>query len=104
MPLIINDASILIDLMKIGLLEAFFELDFEMHVTDLVISEITDENAGKLNQYLCTGKLHLRSFNFDELSRIQRMNVQHPQLSIPDCSCLYLSERVSGILLTYVKA
>jgi len=40
MILLVNDANILIDLLKIDLLAAFFRLSYEFHVTDFVTAEI----------------------------------------------------------------
>ena len=40
MKLLINDANILIDIVKLDIVEAFLSLDFNLHTTDFVFSEL----------------------------------------------------------------
>ena len=40
-----------------------------------------------------------QGFSFEELLQIQFLEVENPALSIADCSCLYLSRKVSATLL-----
>ena len=41
-----------------------------------------------------------RSFAFEELQEIRLVKNKHPALSVADCSCVYLSTRLSATLLT----
>lgn len=100
MMVIVNDASILIDLLKMDLLETFFRLPFEFHVTDLAADEILEENVHQLHRAISDGRLLKRSFQFDELSEMRLLQNKHPGLSLPDCSCIFLSKKLSATLLT----
>ncbi|NJL58251.1 MAG: PIN domain-containing protein [Desulfobacteraceae bacterium] len=100
MILIVNDASILIDLLKVNLISSFFQLKYEFHVTDFVIDEVQEENVEQLHSFLQNKKLIKKVFNFEELREIQLLEVEHRALSIADCSCLYLADKLSAILLT----
>ena len=100
MILLVNDASILIDLLKTDLIEPFFQLEYELHVTDLVVNEVHEDNADQLDIFVQNGRLIKKIFDFEELIEIQLIEVQHKALSIPDCSCLYLSEKLSATMLT----
>lgn len=40
MKLLINDANILIDIVKLDLVNAFLSLDFDLHTTDFVFAEL----------------------------------------------------------------
>ena len=40
MQLVVNDTSIFIDLMRVHLLEKFFQFPIEAHTTDFIIKEI----------------------------------------------------------------
>ena len=100
MILLVNDASILIDLLKADLIEPFFQLEYELHVSDLVANEVQEENAADLDAFVRDGKLKKKTFDFEELMAIQLLEVQHKALSVPDCSCLYLSQKLSATLLT----
>jgi predicted nucleic acid-binding protein len=100
MILLVNDANILIDLLQIDLLSAFFRLPCEFHATDLVLAEILETNTADLNSYINGGTLKIKHFSFPELMEIQSLNFRHKNLSIPDCSCLFLSKALSARLLT----
>jgi predicted nucleic acid-binding protein len=100
MIFLVNDANILIDLLKIDLLDSFFQLEYDFQVTDIAFAEIREENAADLSTFLENGLLTRQGFSFEELLQIQFLEVENPALSIADCSCLYLSRKVSATLLT----
>ncbi len=100
MIFLVNDANILIDLLKIDLLDTFFQMEFDFQVTDLVFAEIQEENIAELESFIERQLLTKQKFSFEDLLQIQLMEVQNPVLSIADCSCLYLAERLTGTLLT----
>ncbi len=100
MMVIVNDANILIDLLKMDLLETFFRLPFEFHVTDLAAGEILEENVDQLHGCISDGIILKRSFTFEELQDISAVQDTHPGLSLADCSCVFLSTSLSATLLT----
>lgn len=100
MILLVNDAGILIDLLKTDLIGPFFQLENEFHITDFVRAEVQEKNAEHLDTFIQDRKLIKRTFSFEELLQIQSLGVKHRALSIPDCSCLYLAELLSVTLLT----
>ena len=100
MIILVNDANILIDLLKIDLLESFFQLQYEFHVTDLVTAEVQKGDVVKLNHFIENGSLHKKSFNYEELVHIQLLEETHLKLSIADCSCLFHAKAFSANLLT----
>ncbi len=100
MIILVNDAGILIDLLKADLIKPFFQMGYEYYITDFVASEIQEDNAFQLDAFVDDGILIKKTFDFDGLSDIQLLKTTHKALSIPDCSCLYLSEKLSATLLT----
>ena len=70
MIIVVNDASILIDLMKIDLSDEFFRLPFEMHTTNLVSGEVIDENALRFQQYIKKKKIQIWSFSDKEFEEV----------------------------------
>ncbi|OGR04945.1 MAG: hypothetical protein A2511_05180 [Deltaproteobacteria bacterium RIFOXYD12_FULL_50_9] len=100
MILLVNDANILIDLLKIGLLSPFFRLAYDFQVADMVLAEIQEDNAVALQSFLADGLVTRQEFSFAELKEIQLLEIENPSLSIPDCSCLYLCQKNSATLLT----
>jgi predicted nucleic acid-binding protein len=100
MIFLVNDANILIDLLKIDLLDSFFQLEYDFQVTDMAFAEIQEENATDISFFLDNGLLTRQGFSFEELLQIQLLEVENSALSIADCSCLYLSRKVTASLLT----
>lgn len=100
MIFLVNDANILIDFLKIDLIDAFFRLDFDFLVTDLVLAEVQEDNVADLQPFVRAGRLTIQGFGYEELVMIQAIKDGKQALSLPDCSCLYLSRKVSAILLT----
>ncbi|MFH0727486.1 MAG: hypothetical protein V2B19_14250 [Pseudomonadota bacterium] len=101
MKIIVNDANILIDMMDIDLLEAFFNLPCDMNITDLVRHEFDDETFGKLHSYVRNGALTIHSLDQDatEVVKILKKDFS-AALSFPGCSCLYLAKSFSATVLT----
>ena len=100
MKLMINDANILIDLLQIDLLESFFKLEFEFHIGDMVLAEVQEKNNDLLMMFVNNGTLQINSSTFEELLLINSIKQSNVNLSIPDCSCLFLAEKLSATLLT----
>ncbi len=102
MNIAINDTNIFIDLIKIGLLDEFFKLNFKFLTTDLVIAEFEiKEQQSAINQFISKGELTVCSFYFNELIDIQTMkNQSSNKLSFEDCSVWYLAKKKNATLLT----
>jgi predicted nucleic acid-binding protein len=99
MKIIVNDTSILIDLMNISLLDVFLELDFEFHTNDLIINEITDiEQKAIINKVISENKLIVNETKAEDYPRIISLLINN--LSIEDCSIWYYAQQIEGVLLT----
>ena len=96
MKLHINDANILIDIVQLGLVDAFLLLNFELYTTDFVFSEleITQQQA------LQSEKLIIVSPTETDLYAIANMTNLHNGLSFEDCSVWYFAEKMNGVLIT----
>jgi rRNA-processing protein FCF1 len=101
MKIVINDANILIDIVKLELIDAFSKLDFDLHTTDFVLDELNDEqrtpivnlNNGKKLTVIET----IEAIDFQGITTILGKSTG---LSFVDCSVWYYSKKMSGILLT----
>jgi len=100
MIIVVNDASILIDLLKIDLSDQFFYLPLEMYTTDLVSSEIQDESAKRFEKYIEKKMINIYSFSDKEWSEVVYIKNENPPLSMADCSCFWLCKKLSATLLT----
>lgn len=101
MIVVVNDANILIDLIKLQLLNAFFNLHWEFHSTDLIIeNELYEEQKEQLTPYINSGKLIVQALNTDDLLKIIDIQTQKPQLSDKDCSAFYCAQKLNASLVT----
>ena len=100
MIIVVNDANILIDLLKIDLCDQFFQLNFEFNTSDFIMAEVKEPNVHLLNQYVKRKKLLVRHFGFEEITEIIKLNQEYNKLSLADCSCLILCQKLNAILLT----
>lgn len=97
----INDASILIDLSTIDLLNPFLNLSFDMMATDFVIEEIKEAHIyKKIRTWIDRKRLTVITSTLEEMNAIQEMALRLSSLSYSDCSVYFHSQKLSAILLT----
>lgn len=105
MKIIVNDASLLFDLTDIDLLDRFFQLPFEMNITDAVRDEFDEDYFERIESYLESGRLTLRCFDEEATEKIGQLKKGvSSSLSFPDCTCIFLAQTISATLLTGDKA
>ena len=101
MKIVINDANILIDLVKLELLEAFSKLTFDLHTTDFVIEELSDQQRGPITELSESNKLGIiETIKIEDFQGINSILENSSGLSFEDCSVWYYSKKLSGVLLT----
>ena len=101
MKILINDANILIDLVKLEFLEAFLKLDFDLYTTDFVIEELSDKQKLPITKLNRLKKLSIiETTSIDDFQGINRILKKSSGLSFEDCSVWYYSKKLSGVLLT----
>lgn len=101
MKIVINDANILIDLVKLELLEAFSKLNFDLHTTDFVIEELNDKQRKPITELSESNKLGIiETIKIEDFQGINSILENSSGLSFEDCSVWYYSKKLSGVLLT----
>jgi len=101
MKIVINDANILIDLVKLDLLEVFSKLDYDLHTTDFVIDELNTEQKTPVSKLNSSNKLKvIKTESTEDFKGINGLLQNSNGLSFEDCSVWYYSKKLSGILLT----
>jgi predicted nucleic acid-binding protein len=96
MRILINDANILIDLIKLDWTSAFFELPLELCTTDFVLEELEDSQR---ILYQSHPLLVLKS-SVALISDMTQLMEQQPGLSFEDCSVWVHAKIAKGILVT----
>lgn len=97
MKIVVQDASVLIDLAVGDCLTAWFATGIETHTTRPVLLEVEQDVRSFVDAR------QLRVFDFEGSELLQLLEVQSRQsarLSFEDCSVFYLAEMLEAILLT----
>lgn len=100
MTIVVNDANILIDLVKLQMLPNFFALQFEFCTTDLVLYELHLHQQEQLTPYIDNGTLQVIEITDEQLIEITKITIQTPALSEQDCSAFYQAQQLGATLLT----
>jgi rRNA-processing protein FCF1 len=97
MKLLINDANILIDIAKLGLVDAFLSLDFDLHTTDFVFAELNDQQQESMS----SERLKIiTTDNQQDFNSIMVLLNAHKGLSFEDCSVWHYTHKLKGTLIT----
>jgi predicted nucleic acid-binding protein len=101
MKIVINDANILIDLVKLDLLDLFSNLNFGLHTTDFVYEELNEEQKSPVSKLYDNGILNIiETTEISDFQNITALLNSSSGLSFEDCSVWYYSKLLSGTLLT----
>jgi len=97
--IVIQDACILFDLIDLGLIDTFFELNVTVMTTPQVIGEIEEvEQIQKVAEFTSVKKLIIDEEGL--LDHVDKLFGENKGLSYTDCSVLELALRKRGILLS----
>jgi rRNA-processing protein FCF1 len=97
MKVFINDANILIDLVKLHIEEAFLSLHVDLYTTDFVFSELT----GIQQQSVTSDRLTVISTETPEdFGGIATLYNAHNGVSFEDCSVWYYTQKMNATLIT----
>jgi rRNA maturation endonuclease Nob1 len=102
MDIVVNDTNIFIDLYSVGLIDAFFNLPFEVHTVDFVVNEIEDEQQSLLvNRLIDNGRLTVHSFAAEELLEVLELQANAGgNVSVTDCAVWQYAKQRDYVLLT----
>lgn len=101
MEVVVNDASVLIDLLDMDLFPSYLELRWELRTTDLIIAELRgDERYMQVSEHLGEHGLIVDVLDSLALPVVASMCLNCPGLSLEDCSVWFLAKHRGAILLT----
>jgi predicted nucleic acid-binding protein len=101
MKVVVQDASILIDLAEGELLEAWFSLGIETLTTSLVWREVNRRShKSRLKRFTRIDKLEIVSINSEAMTEVVVLRRSLPaNLTLQDASVLHLAHKCQAILL-----
>lgn len=94
---IINDANILIDLLKIEIFDVFMLLPYEMYITDFVLEELKVYSQKSTVE---NSSITIVTSSEDEIIDMVGLNSKCLQLSIEDCSVWYHAKKLGAGVIT----
>ncbi len=101
MLILINDANILIDLIRLELTSEFTELPFKLKTTDFVFEELYEEQRNSIQEFIDTNKLEIITTEKEEdFNGISQLLDKTTGLSFEDCLVWYYANKLTGILLS----
>jgi predicted nucleic acid-binding protein len=99
MKIVVTDANIFFDLIGIGALALFFQLDHEVHTTGLVMFECDPQDLDELQPFLGSGRLRVRSFTVEELKEVETTG-RRKGLRPADRSVLFHALELKGMVVS----
>lgn len=100
MRISITDANIFIDLIHIGLLESFFDLEFDFHTTNEVILELRPDQQSMILKIVEAKKLKIIKLTEEEHEKLENENFGTKKLSLADKTVFYVAKKINAIILT----
>jgi predicted nucleic acid-binding protein len=100
MRISITDANIFIDLIHIGLLESFFDLEFDFHTTNEVILELISDQQAMIMKIVEAKKLKIIKLTEEEHEIIENENFGTKKLSLADKTVFYVAKKINAIILS----
>lgn len=97
--ILINDVSVLFDILDLNLFDAYFQLGHKLVITPQIIAEIKDEiQKLKINQYIQEDKISID--NFGPFEAINQLFDKYSGLSFADCSVMESAIRNKGFIIS----
>lgn|SRR5690606_24177917 len=102
MRLVVTDACIFIDVIELQLTSKFFGLEFEVHTTIDVISELYPNQQEILRAYAQAEKLTIHILSPQDQIEIAKQNFPR-SLSPEDASVIFTAQRLNATILSSDK-
>ncbi len=96
----VQDANILIDLIKTGLFDHCLALPFSFTTTNIIMDELIEEQAAVIEPHINSGKFSVIKITAEELGEIMILSEENTSLSEQDWSAYYYAQKKSSLLLT----
>ena len=100
--IVVNDTNILIDLSSVNLLDAFFELDFDMRTLNVLLREVLNKKAREdMLEFIERKKLRVVKLTRKQsIIATQMLKNRERNESAADCAAWLYAKEENAILLT----
>lgn len=101
MKLIITDTNVFFDIISIGALPEFFDLDYEICTTDFIVEEIMESDQKELiESFIRAKKLNVFKIPAEEIEEIRNFTTRRIFKGITDKTVLWKAHKLNCTLLT----
>lgn len=101
MKIVISDANILIDLLKLEILDGFFRIPYEIITTDIIVeTELNKIQRERIFEAEEENKLKVEKSTAEEIKSITDIFNETPGISLPDSGVYYIAKNKNAILLS----
>lgn len=95
----VNDATLLMDLFELDLIEKFFELPIEFHVTQLVIQELEESQILGLKKFMGMKRLTVRYLTLTEIGNLNANYPDTMSLTQEDLSIYFYAKELHNCMI-----
>lgn len=99
MKITISDACIFLDLLSLGLIEEFFELNMECHVPFEIINELGPHEKKEIENYCSLGAIHIHYCDQNDWKSISAKGYPNT-IALNDKISLHVSDKLNTLLLS----
>lgn len=104
MRIIIGDINIFFILKDLNVFAEFFSLNFEFHITDLVINDIKNPNyKSSIDFFVKEKKIHLKNLSIEELQDVVSLGRYGKSYCIVESSVIWLATKLNATILSDSK-
>ena len=96
----IQDANIMIDLVKTGCFEKCLALNYEFATTDIILNELYDTQVEIIKPHISSGKFMIIAISEQEINDIQVLSLEDAHLSEQDWSIIYYAEHKNALVIS----
>lgn len=95
----INDANLFIDLCEVQLIPTFFGLPLVFHTTQLILSELEDDQLLQLQPFIQNGSLCVRHLSREEIENLDTLSPHSRKLSRQDLSLYFYAHEIGECMI-----
>ena len=99
LPIAINDANLFIDLCEGQLIPTFLGLPSVFHTTQLILSELEDDQLLQLQPFIQNGSLCVRHLSREEIENLDTLSPHSNKLSRQDLSLYFYAREIGECMI-----
>ena len=96
----IQDANIMIDLIKTGMFDYCLALDYLFSTTNIILDELYDIQIDVIRPHIASGKFTIIEITEDEVTEIKKMSLEETRLSEQDWSAVFYAQKKQAFILS----